>query len=244
MISHRAAALVHGFDGLVRAPVELYVPGPRRSPPNVVVHRTSALERRDLVRVGCIVATGVDRTLIDLGAVAPPPVVEQALEGCLRLGLTKIARLRERLEELCVPGRPGPGVLKRILGARDPAAAPAESLLELKVLKVIEAAGLPALVRQYEIFDGDRFIARVDLAYPEYRIAIECDGFRWHSDKEAFQSDRDRDNFLASTLGWVVLRFTWEHATKRPHQISGQVSRILSSRSATLNVDVRDQSPN
>ncbi len=31
------------------------------------------------------------------------------------------------------------------------------------------------------IDDAGRFLAEVDLAYPDRRIAIELDGFRWHS---------------------------------------------------------------
>ena len=60
--------------------------------------------------------------------------------------------------------------------------------------------------RQYEI-RTDRLVARVDLAYPEARLAIEVDGYRHHSGRRAFDRDRERDNELKA-LGWQVIRIT------------------------------------
>jgi very-short-patch-repair endonuclease len=53
--------------------------------------------------------------------------------------------------------------------------------------------------------DGHRF--KLDLAYPEIRLAIEVDGFAVHSTRSAFDHDRTRENLLV-TGGWTVLRFT------------------------------------
>ena len=37
-------------------------------------------------------------------------------------------------------------------------------------------AGLPTPSAQYRVFDGDGFVARVDFAWPELRLALEYDG--------------------------------------------------------------------
>lgn len=47
-------------------------------------------------------------------------------------------------------------------------------------------------VRQYEVESGSRLIARVDLAYPEIRLAVECDGWEHHSGRAAWERDRSR----------------------------------------------------
>ena len=48
---------------------------------------------------------------------------------------------------------------------------------------------------------------RIDLAYPELRLAIECDGFRWHAQRSDWDADRRRQNDLVAQ-GWRVLRLT------------------------------------
>ena len=47
-------------------------------------------------------------------------------------------------------------------------------------------------------------MAREDLAYPEHRLAIELDGFRWHAGRGPFRSDRLRRNRIAAA-GWRLL---------------------------------------
>ncbi|MBW1995541.1 MAG: DUF559 domain-containing protein [Deltaproteobacteria bacterium] len=42
---------------------------------------------------------------------------------------------------------------------------------------------------------------------PDFRLIIECDGFRYHSDKESFTKDRARDRVL-QRKGFIVLRFS------------------------------------
>jgi very-short-patch-repair endonuclease len=59
-------------------------------------------------------------------------------------------------------------------------------------------------VRQYEIRVGGVLIARVDLAYPPFRLAMELDGFRWHAGRRKFRSDRARRNRVEAA-GWRLL---------------------------------------
>ncbi len=80
----------------------------------------------------------------------------------------------------------------------------ADGVAEMRVVRRLLAAGLPQPVRQYEIWVGGVFIARVDLAYPEFRLAIELDGFRWHAGRRPFRSDRLRRNRIEA-VGWRLL---------------------------------------
>jgi very-short-patch-repair endonuclease len=48
---------------------------------------------------------------------------------------------------------------------------------------------------------------RIDVAYPEARLAIELDGWDTHRSRSAFQADRAKGNDLV-LIGWRLLRFT------------------------------------
>jgi len=47
-----------------------------------------------------------------------------------------------------------------------------------------------------------------DAAIPRLKLIMEIDGYSTHGNREAFESDRYRQNDLAKA-GWTVLRFTW-----------------------------------
>ena len=81
----------------------------------------------------------------------------------------------------------------------------AESLPESQLRVVLHTAGLP-VVPQHVVADGERFVARLDLALVEERVAVEYDG-AWHALREQLQRDRARLNEL-SALGWAVVHVT------------------------------------
>jgi very-short-patch-repair endonuclease len=92
---------------------------------------------------------------------------------------------------------------RRALELSDPRAeSPPETRLRLAFL----LAGL-APVPQYEVRVQGRFIARVDLAFPAARVAVEYDGRAVHERQDVFDRDRRRQNELVRA-GWTVLRFT------------------------------------
>ena len=53
-------------------------------------------------------------------------------------------------------------------------------------------------------FDGGTRV-RVDLAYPDARIAIECDGSWWHGGDAKARADKRRDTIVAAH-GWLPMR--------------------------------------
>jgi hypothetical protein len=58
---------------------------------------------------------------------------------------------------------------------------------------------------------------------PEIKIIVECDGFDYHSDRERFKSDRQRDRALKAA-GYDVLRFSgseiFNDPINAPHQLA------------------------
>ncbi len=95
---------------------------------------------------------------------------------------------------------------RRAQRAVELADARAESQPESRLRVALALAGLPA-VPQYTVRDAEgSFVARVDLAFPEHKIAIEYDG-AWHAERGQFEKDRRRSNRLAAA-GWTVLTVT------------------------------------
>lgn len=97
--------------------------------------------------------------------------------------------------------------------------------MELLVLGLLRESGLPEPVLHHRIYDGDRFVAEVDLAHPQWKIAIECDG-DIHLLPEVRERDLPRQNDLV-LLGWTVLRFSWERSRARPERIVSEVRAAI-----------------
>lgn len=60
---------------------------------------------------------------------------------------------------------------------------------------------------QYDVRDAvGNWLARVDLAFPQWRVAIEYDGRAIHERADVFTRDRQRQHEVVRA-GWLVLRF-------------------------------------
>lgn len=94
-----------------------------------------------------------------------------------------------------------------IVTVRDliPKARPeAESPMESEARLVMLDGGLPEPLLQYEIVDRDGRLWRVDFAWPDRRVAVEYDGFDWHSSPEALRRDRQKRAALEE-IDWRVV---------------------------------------
>ncbi len=96
----------------------------------------------------------------------------------------------------------------------DGAAAHSERLLH----GILRRGGLSGWKPNHRILLVDGAAIVVDVAFVERKLAIEVDGWAYHSDVDRFRRDRQRQNSLVS-LGWTVLRFTWADLTERPDYV-------------------------
>jgi len=101
----------------------------------------------------------------------------------------------------------------------------AESDLETLLTLRLRKAGLPDPVAQFKVL-ANKHQYRIDLCYPEHMLAIEGDGFSFHGGRDAFESDRVRQNDLV-LAGWRVLRFTWRQICYQSDWVVGQVREAL-----------------
>lgn len=224
VVSHRAAAALWRLDGFEPGPLELTVPNARRRAAPGIIHRYR-LSRSDMTRVDGVAVTTPERTLLDLAAVVPVDLVEEALDDALRRRLVAIPRLRRRLAAEAAPGRRGVVAMRRVLEEQDPTKPPPASVFERRLSRLLKQARLPDPVPQYEICDGDRYVF-IDFAFPERRFGIEADSYRWHSGRIRWERDRARLNRL-TLQGWRILHVTWADLVRRPHVVIDTITKAL-----------------
>ena len=126
------------------------------------------------------------------------------------------AGLATPLDLIEVAGHPRRRGAKALMAALPLLRAGAESPRESAVRLLLVRAGLPEPELNWVLRDsGGRFVARLDLAYPDYRVAVEYDG-RQHADLEQFRRDADRWPAIARQ-GWVLIRVL-EHHLRAPRE--------------------------
>jgi hypothetical protein len=221
--SHRSATTIYELPGADRRLREIICPRWRRArSPLLVVHESLALSPEDIRVVDSIPVTTVERTLLDLGAVRSFETVERAVEEALRRELTTLDDLDAILRRLARKGRRGAGVLRRILDARTPHRELTANTIEMRMLQVLRANGLPEPVPQFVVRHQGRFIAQVDAAYVEWRIALEYDSYAWHSNRPARIRDNARRNALIN-IDWAPISVIWEDLESGGHVLCRQI---------------------
>ncbi|MEX2031239.1 MAG: type IV toxin-antitoxin system AbiEi family antitoxin domain-containing protein [Dehalococcoidia bacterium] len=206
--SHRSAARLWNLPGGRDDLAEITCPRWRRARHDgIIVHETKRFDACDRVVVRSIPSASAERALLGLAGVCRPSVVELALENGLRRELFTIESLQAIVRRLGRRGRNGVGVLRALIGERDPHAAPPDSEMETRVIQMLRRNGLPRPVTQLDIFDGSRFVARVDFAYPQWMVCMEYESYQEHTGNLALERDNPRRNALVS-LGWKPIGIT------------------------------------
>ena len=230
--SHRSALLLLGLEGYSGEIIEVTTTATRRTSTKAVrIHRSTSLAPFELTTADSIRSTTPTRTLLDVGSVLSQKGLEEALDSGLRQRLTSVDRLRAGVARLGERGSRGPGALGKLLEARSDV-VPTDSALETRLSRLLRRHRLPQPQRQVEVREGREFIGRVDFAYPELKVAIEVQSYRWHSSWPARLSDMERLNRL-QTLGWIVIQVTYEDMERHPDMVAHRIRAALESRSRT-----------
>ncbi|MEV5695884.1 hypothetical protein [Micromonospora globbae] len=176
-------------------------PGSRRGPMAGLRVHHGVLDPEDVVDRAGLLVTSPARTCWDVARWLDPVEAVVVVDGLLARRLTDVTALREYA--LARAGRRG---WRALLRAVDLADAGAESPQESRTRVRLVLAGLPRPVTQFVVERDGRFVARLDLAWPEFKVAVEYDGL-WHDDPEQFHRDRRRLNRLLGE-DWIVLHLT------------------------------------
>lgn len=169
-------------------------------------HRSTMILPSDRRRRDGVPCTSPSRTMVDLSSRFEAESLGSLVDDLLRrrmLTLHGLAATADRLGP--APGR-DPKVVGEVLHARWAGYLPGDSDLEARIIRLLVSWGLPVPRQHLRVSVGGRR-GYVDLAYPEHRVAIEVDSWRYHGDRTAFERDRIKGNALV-LAGWRVLRVT------------------------------------
>ena len=227
-LSHLSAAFALGL--IERPPAELDVVGraARKTPSGARLryHQSCHTGPPHVVTMRGVPVTAAARTLLDIAPLVSEEALENALEEALRRGLVSMARLEWQLRTEGRQGRDGTAVLRQLLRKRGAQSAPTESTLETRVARWFRSTRLPEPVRQHRVIEAGRFIARIDFAYPESRIAVEAKSYRWHGGRREWLRDEDRRRDLQD-LGWKVIEVTDEDISTRGAKLEQEIAGLL-----------------
>ncbi len=184
-------------------------------------HSGTRVRRRDLDPADVVELAGMRVTCLPLTVVEAAAqrgggakLMDNALQRHVDLNSLWRTHLRNK-------GRTGAPRSRRLLQA---AAGGARSEAERLLHKILREAGITGWKADYRIGGY-----RVDVGFPRAKVAIEVDGFAFHSGVEEFQIDRLRQNDIV-LLKWQVLRFTWLDLTEYPQRVIAMVRAAISAR--------------
>ena len=199
-VSHATAA---GLWGILPETddVHVTVPGRHTGPrEGVHVHRTAALHPDEIALRHGLRLTSPARTICDLAGMATTHEAEAALTEARVQRLVTDPQLHAVIER--TPTLKGSAVIRALLRAETETGY-SRSRAERAMVELTRAAGLPPPLLNQRLLG---YLA--DFVWPQYRLVMEVDGYRYHGHRAAFERDRRRDQLMVSS-GYRVLRITW-----------------------------------
>lgn len=219
VLAHRSAAWLHGLGDVPRVP-ELLVPDDERCRLGGLLIRRSRLRFTPVLRQG-LRCTGVVRTLFDCAALFPPAELSVLVDRVFAVRTVRLDVLVRALSHAANSNHPGRVRLERELAQRHLTDVPPPSMLESEFRRLLQRSGLPLPVAELT-WQGGRY--RLDFAYPDRRLAIEVDGYAFHSRPAQMQADYQRRNQLVQD-GWSLLLFTWADVVYDPQRVVATIRR-------------------
>jgi hypothetical protein len=212
VLSGRAAAYLWGIlKGAAPAP-EVTAHGERRVH-GVITHRARSVEAT--THRGIPITT-VPRTLVDLAADLPLDAVARA---CHEAGVkhhTTPAQVEAVLSKR--PRVRGAGRLRAVTSGDVQVTL---SELERRFQKRLEDAGLP-LPQTNKRAHG----RRVDCRWPDHRLTVELDSYRYHRSRHAWEQDRRRER-EARARGDEFRRYTHGDVVESPRLMLAELCALL-----------------
>lgn len=232
------AARLHGIDGFLDDRT-IHVTGRRGAATGLPLVRLSqtihGYPPNHLVTVDHIRCATHARTLCDIARYHPERY-ERAVDDFVRRGHS-LNWLAQTADEVEARG-PWRARVETDLVARRKGGRVRDSWFEKLVEQCVSSPALPPMVRQFEVTRADgTFVARVDLAIPSLRMAIEADSRRFHSGLRAQRFDQRRENEL-SAEGWLTSYVGWSDATASPTTVRRTIERIAERRAKDLGLDL------
>lgn len=182
-----------------------------------------SIDDADIVRHRGIRVLSIERTWVELSRVLSLQRFVAVTDHLIhwRHPLTTVAALEAAAERFAQSA--GAPLRRTALAFAD---ARSESPRESMVRAILVAAGLPRPACNVDIYDGNRFVARVDMIYRGTKLIIEYDG-DYHNDPKQWSKDQVRRAELES-LGYRVTVVTARDFDD-PEQLIARIRRLLST---------------
>jgi hypothetical protein len=215
LLSGRAAAHLWG---LIKgdSPTPEVVAATERRIKGVRTRRCRHLSALDAATCRGIPVTTVARTLVDIAAVLELNALARAChEAGVLHGTTPVdveAVLARR------PSIAGAGKLRRVVSGEVRVTL---SALEAQFLDLLRQDRLP--LPETNRPAGGR---RVDCRWPEYRLTVELDSYRFHNSRYAWEQDRRRER-EARARGDDFRRYTYDDIFAHPHLMLRELRTAL-----------------
>jgi hypothetical protein len=150
--------------------------------------------------------------------VMPVPALARAYDEAERLRLLDVRAVKNLCERS--PGRRGLKPLAALI-AEKRVTGDTKRELEALFFDFCRTQGLPlpacnVLVEGYE----------VDAFWAAHRLIVELDSWKFHSGRNAFERDRERDAALQAAR-YKVIRITWRRLTERPEEVAALLRRLM-----------------
>jgi very-short-patch-repair endonuclease len=218
-LSHRSAGAIWSLLAGPVLPIDVITTsGKGRKLAGIAAHRM-VLDPIDALVIDDLRVTTPSRTIVDLAGMlegrALRDVVERA-QDLRRFDADDIAATLTR-----VPPRRGTRRLEDLITLLVPDRERARSHLERLFVALTRRAMLPKPSVNYEIAGRCR-----DFAWPEQRLVVETDGYRYHASRQARRRDNRRDRELTA-LGWRPVRFTYEEVAFEPAELAKELGGLL-----------------
>jgi hypothetical protein len=226
VISHRSAALLHDIALLDSQGTDVSITsrGGRRGHRHGIHRYSTPLPRSHVTRKFGLPVTTVARTVVDLARTLPFADAVVAADSALFRGLA----IPIDLWAVAADCRHAWGgvLADRVVKFATPLA---ESPLESVARAVFDDAGLPPPELQAPIYDGDRFIARVDFLWRKHKLIVEVDGAVKYTDPQRARTQLWRDKALRAA-GYEVIHVSWSEITRHPEQVIAAIWAALRAR--------------
>ena len=183
----------------------------------VRTRRSRRLGALDGTVLRAIPITTVARTLVDLAGDLSEDELARACHEAGVLYRTTPAHVAAVLERR--PHTPGARTLRLVMGGEIPVTL---SALEARFLALLGSHDLPLPVTNREA--GGR---RVDCRWPEARLTIELDGYRFHNSRYAWEQDRLRER-EARARGDEFRRYTYGDVVEDPRAMLTELRALFS----------------
>lgn len=197
------------------------------------IRRSNVMSKEDrVVRPDGIVVASPPRAWFDCARDVTDEQFEAITEWVLdrHTSMPALWRVMRRLE---ARGRPGLARVRRVLSQRSAWQKPTGSKLELRVLRALERAGVPELIRQHPLRLANGVIVHPDGADPSIKWAVEIDHVTWHGGRLDAQRDKSRDRGLRR-LGWQVERVSDRELADDFHAVINELAELHGLRAASI----------